>query len=132
MYNKPLAKRLTILIPFIAIILYYISDDVRLLMNTYLPPCLIFSNFHVYCPACGNTRSVTALLHGDILSSLRFNIVPIILIVFAALAYIELVSFSFGKKTFHLLPRKLSFYLLIIALIFLYFIVRNFIPYLTP
>lgn len=131
MYQKSFAKRITILIPFILIILYYVSDDVRTLMTTYLPPCLIYSIYHVYCPACGNTRSVTALLHGDVLTSLRFNIVPILLVIFAFLSYIELATFGFGKPV-RLLPRKLSFYLILIAVLLFYFIVRNFIPYLTP
>ena len=130
MISRPFAKRMTLLIPFIIVILYYISDDVRSLMY-HLPPCTLYSTYDVYCPACGNTRSVTALLQGDLLTSLRFNIVPIILLLFALFAYIELAAYAFGK-TVLLLPRKLRFYLILIGILVLYFIGRNFIPYLTP
>lgn len=130
MASKSLARRMTILIPFITIILYFISDDVRSLM-TFLPPCLIYSLFDTYCPACGNTRSVTALLHGDLLTSLRFNIIPFLIIIIFVLAYIELATYGF-RRHIRLLPRKLSFYIVLIGLLILYFILRNFIPYLTP
>lgn len=130
MKHKSLAKRMTILLPFVAIILYCISDYVRAFM-TNLPPCSFYTIYHVYCPACGNTRSVTALLQGDILTSLRFNIAPITLLLFALFGYIELATYSFGKPV-RLLPRKLGFYLVLLTFLFLYFIIRNFIPYLTP
>ncbi|HWT77143.1 MAG TPA: DUF2752 domain-containing protein [Mobilitalea sp.] len=131
MYDKTFARKMTILLPFIGIILYLISDDVRNLMIRYLPVCYFYSLFHLYCPACGNTRSVTALLHGDILGSLRYNIVPPLLVLIGLLAYIELATYSFGTHR-RLLPRRLSFYLILIALLVIYFIVRNLIPYLTP
>ena len=130
MISRSFAKRLTLLIPFLMIILYCISNEVRSLMY-HLPPCTLYSLYHVYCPACGNTRSVTALLQGDLLTSLRFNIVPITLLLFTLLAYIELAAYGFGKSV-RLLPRKLSFYLILIGFLVLYFIGRNFIPYLTP
>lgn len=38
-----------------------------------LPPCLFLKLTGIYCPGCGGTRSVQALLHGSILSSLRYN-----------------------------------------------------------
>ena len=35
--------------------------------------CWIFEELHLYCPGCGCTRALTALLQGDILRSLRYN-----------------------------------------------------------
>jgi hypothetical protein len=96
-----------------------------------LPSCPFYQLLDLYCPACGNTRSVTALLRGDLLSSLRFNIVPILLITMGCLAYIELATFSFGKHL-RLLPRTLRFYLTMIVILLVYMILRNFAPYLTP
>ena len=38
-----------------------------------LAPCVFFSRWHIYCPACGGTRAVLALLKGDLLQSLYYN-----------------------------------------------------------
>ena len=123
-------KAATILIPLIALILY-LTKDIFIGLFSHLPTCPIYARYHVYCPACGNTRSVTALLHGDLLTALRFNIVPVILGIFAILGYIEIAFTGFGRRIY-LLPRKLSYYIIVIILLILYLIIRNFIPYLTP
>lgn len=36
-------------------------------------PCMVNSLLGIYCPGCGGTRAVVSLLHGDILSSLRYH-----------------------------------------------------------
>ena len=28
--------------------------------------CWFYSRFHIYCPACGGTRALTALAHGQV------------------------------------------------------------------
>lgn len=128
--NKNFYKKITILIPVVILIFYLVSDNILSLMS-HIPPCPFYVLFHKYCPACGNTRSVTAILHGDLLGALRFNIVPMILIIISLLGYFELVTYSFATQI-KLLPRKLSFYLTLIALLVFYFIARNFIPYFVP
>lgn len=35
--------------------------------------CLVWFFFGIYCPGCGGTRSVTALLHGHLLQSLWYH-----------------------------------------------------------
>ena len=35
--------------------------------------CWFYSNYHVYCPGCGCTRSLIALVRGDILYALYCN-----------------------------------------------------------
>ena len=130
MKKKTIAKIVTILIPVTAFLLI-LFKDIILSFVPYFPSCYIYSLTHLYCPACGNTRSVTALLHGDLTSSLRYNLTPMLLILLLSLGYIELASYSFGKEI-KVLPRKLSFYLILIAMLIAYWIIRNFIPYLTP
>ncbi|MDF2513460.1 MAG: hypothetical protein K0S04_3326 [Herbinix sp.] len=132
MSNKRfIPKLISILLPITALIPIFFKENFLALVLPLLPSCYFYNLFHLYCPSCGNTRSVISLLHGEVLSSLRFNIVPILLTVLLLLSYIEFVTYSFGKQV-RLLPRKLSFYLILIACLILYWIVRNFIPYLTP
>lgn len=38
-----------------------------------LLPCLVNSMFGIYCPGCGGTRAVSALLHGDFPTSFLFH-----------------------------------------------------------
>lgn len=40
-------------------------------------PCLLYAIFGIYCPGCGGTRSVLALLKGNILQSFYYH--PIVL-----------------------------------------------------
>ncbi|MCM1569521.1 MAG: DUF2752 domain-containing protein [Roseburia sp.] len=48
----------------------------------YLPtfPCAFYSLFGLYCPGCGGTRAVLALLQGHFLQSLWYH--PLVLYVF--------------------------------------------------
>ncbi|WP_429143824.1 DUF2752 domain-containing protein [Anaerotaenia torta] len=105
--------------------------DIILAIVPFLPACSLYSRFHLLCPACGNTRSVTALLHGDIAEALHYNPVPALLALLILLAYIEFAAHSFGRNL-RILPRSLSFYLVLIALLVVYFIARNLYPPLAP
>ena len=35
--------------------------------------CWFFSEYHIYCPGCGCTRALIALLHGNLLQSVYYN-----------------------------------------------------------
>ncbi|HHX12206.1 MAG TPA: DUF2752 domain-containing protein [Clostridiales bacterium] len=116
-------KIVTMIIPLIAILVFWQRDQI-IYIGTLLPPCQIYSIFDIYCPSCGNTRSVTALLKGDILSSLSYNIIPFILLLFIISAYTELLIYAFGKRI-HILPRKPLFYILGGVFVAAYLISRN-------
>jgi len=49
-----------------------------LLHEPTIAGCWIYQNLHVYCPGCGGTRSLTALLKGRLLQSLWYH--PAVLI----------------------------------------------------
>lgn len=130
MRKQRILQLTAILIPLLSILLY-LMKDIFLSLVPLFPACPFYTKLNIYCPACGNTRSVLALLDGHFLDSLRYNIVPILLLILSLLAYLEVVAYAFFKPI-RLLPRKLSFYLTIIGLLILYFVLRNFSPYLTP
>ncbi len=58
----------------ILVLLGFIVHHVESGKGSFLPPCTFYEATHLYCPGCGNTRALRALVHGDILLSLRCNI----------------------------------------------------------
>ena len=93
-----------------------------------LPECDIYKTTHLFCPGCGNTRAVYALLRGDILASLRFNPTIIGGAVLFILYYIEMIFSYFGKDV-TLMPVSLKFWIPMIFIWLTFLIARNFIPY---
>jgi hypothetical protein len=128
--NRPILKIIAVLIPFLLITLFALRETMLELL-LHLPGCPIYNMYHVYCPGCGNTRCVSALLNGNILSALRFNILPILVFIFCILGYLEFTAYSFGQHL-RLIPRNSQFYIVSALLLAFYTIIRNFIPYLTP
>jgi len=94
-------------------------------------PCRLYHFTGIYCPACGGTRSLTALLRGDILASLRYNVMVIFFALLGIALYIEFILKIFNKNI-KLVPRSDAFVLTVLALSMIYSVVRNFIPYLVP
>lgn len=128
--KKNIYKIIAVLVPFLILPLFAFKGFILDLMHR-LPVCPFYKSFHLYCPGCGNTRSIIAFLHGDFYSSLRFNIVPILIFLLLLGIYIEFTSYSFGHHI-RILPRKDSFYIVFALLLAMYFVIRNFFPYLTP
>jgi hypothetical protein len=68
-----------------AMILYQFPPE----QYDFYPQCPVFRYLHVYCPGCGATRALAALLHGRITEALHYNalvvmLVPVPLSYFAA------------------------------------------------
>lgn len=124
--NSTFFKIMVILIPAAVIFLIYHFRDSLIFLGTKFPACPSYTYLQVYCPGCGNTRSVQHLLSGDIAGSIIYNPVPVFGIVVLLLAYIELLSGTF-KKHVKLVPRSKRFWTVITACFIIYFVIRNFI-----
>jgi hypothetical protein len=85
----------------------------------------------LYCPVCGGTRSLEALVRGDVLSSLRFHLIVPWGVLLGLAWYSERVLLLFGKSV-QLVPRTKWFWYGWSAFFGVYVVVRNFIPALTP
>ena len=55
--------------------------------DSWLPPCLFHALTGLYCPGCGTTRALHALLHGDPLQALRMNSLAVIAVPLLPLLY---------------------------------------------
>jgi len=81
--------------------------------------CWFYSRFHLYCPACGGTRALEALFHGQILRSFYFNpAVPLALLTAAFYLLSQLLWRLRGRRgwTLHYHNRWLSVLLAVLIL----------------
>lgn len=63
-------------------------------------PCLFHASTGLLCPGCGTTRSLTALVHGDVAGALSFN--PLIYFIPVFLLAYELAKRSNHRKYLNL------------------------------
>lgn len=116
--------------PLIVLIVIIFRDFIMSLASL-LGQCMFHAVTGLWCPGCGNTRSVNAMLHGDFILALRNNISIPFTALLLLILYIELI-FDISGKPVKILTRKLWVWLIVLALFGVYFIVRNFIPEIAP
>jgi hypothetical protein len=70
----------------------------------FYPRCPIYVTFHVYCPGCGATRALAALLHAHFAEALHFNPFVVVLLPFF-LAYFAAAYWNAIRSEKFLWPR---------------------------
>jgi Protein of unknown function (DUF2752) len=55
--------------------------------SRFYPRCPIFLWFQIYCPGCGGTRALAALLHGRLHEALHWNAMLVIFFPFAVVFF---------------------------------------------
>lgn len=128
--NKFFSGLLIVLLPILFLVFYLIRDQLLHLMFG-LPPCPVYAKTKLYCPGCGNTRSVAAFLRGDLIASLHYNITPLFVFIILICLYLNLIFYQFDIK-YCLLPKKESYYIYGAVLLVFYYIIRNFVPGMIP
>lgn len=94
-------------------------------------PCFFHLLTGYWCPGCGGTRSVLALFDGNIISSLKYNPAPVIIITMVILGYIQIILNAHGSRH-RILPRNDNYIIIIVAVMLIYYLLRNFMPVLEP
>ena len=72
-----LLATLSMLVTAIGVILFCADPFAA---DSLLPPCLFHAVAGLYCPGCGVTRALHALLHGDVVLALAMNPLAIVAI----------------------------------------------------
>ena len=106
-------------------------DAALYMAREVFPPCSTYVLLGIYCPGCGLTRCILALMEGNVILALRCNGAIVCLLLFLVLLYAEWVFAAFGREV-KLLPRKIWFWIIFAACAVIYFILRNYIPLLMP
>lgn len=114
-----------------AFLLIYLFKEQIFELTKFYGTCTLNMLTGIHCPGCGGTRSVKALLNGDILLAMRNNIVVPFGVLAGLCFYAEIVADIFGKKV-KLLPRKPWIWWTVLGAFMIYFIARNFIPQIAP
>jgi hypothetical protein len=62
----------------------------------FLPVCPTKALLGVDCPGCGSLRMLYSLMHGDVISAVRFNALAVVALGFLAVAY---ATWTYGRLT---------------------------------
>jgi|SRR5215213_4391655 len=91
----------------------------------FFPVCPLYSMTGLACPGCGMTRGMHALLHGDVLGALDYNLLlPAILFFFGYLFVSLFLTAAHGRGlSFRLFKPKVVWGFFAVALVFSF--VRN-------
>ena len=108
----------------LALLLFPFYQKITSILSLFLTSCVLHDRFALYCPLCGGTRALQALLTGDIGAAFSLN--PLVtLLFFAALAW-DLRALIFllrGKAKIFRLPTWV--WIVLIGVTLLYGVLRN-------
>ncbi len=108
----------------VAISLLYFFLDAR--ETQFFPKCPFHSITGLYCPGCGSQRAISALLHFDLSSALRFNALlvaslPMILYSVYASFMNTFTKVKVQQRLFH----SVAFIWTIAGVVLLFWVLRN-------
>lgn len=88
-------------------------------------PCGLVTFFHIYCPGCGGTRALFAMLHGHFIESLYYNpavVLGALLILYYEVAVIVTLVKKNGKIYYY---RKATLVYIYLGIVFGYAVIRD-------
>ena len=92
--------------------------------SRWFPRCPFLMLTGLKCPECGTQRAIHALLHGDVLSALRFNaLLPVSIPLLLLYGYAEVVRTR--KLRFYNRVNSLTAILAVLIVVIVWWIVRN-------
>ena len=98
-----------------------------IIIKNIIIPCVFKNIFHISCPMCGITRSIKALLEGNIMLSLHYNLLGFIVLFFIIFNIIVIIfDIIYNKRKLEYFYNKFgNYYSLIIIVLVLNMIINN-------
>ena len=90
---------------------------------SWLPPCPLHALTGLWCPGCGSTRAVHALLHGDVFAAVAFN--PLAVAVLPVLGVLALPLPIRPLMTVKRVLERASVVYVLLGMILLFGVLRN-------
>lgn len=116
-------------IAFLAITCKILIQVVHIDIFKLFPAYSFYSKTGYYCFGCGGTRSVNALLHGEILESLRYHPIPLY-VFFLYMAYmLSYILFVLTKGAIRYMRFRPIYFYVAIVVIIAQCIVKNYLLY---
>ncbi len=122
---------LPFVILFLGLLCYRPLLAVEKFVADYILYCPFYELTGLYCPGCGGTRSITALLHGHPLLALHENPAAPALCVLLLLVWTEQAAKQLGRKI-RLIPRSMAFWTVCAVCLVVWDVLRNCIPAWMP
>ena len=119
-------KWLLFQIPFlIFVLLYALAYRHAQAVGSAFFSCRVARDLHFYCPGCGGSRALSALLRGRILASLRYYAPMPLAALLLLLSDLRMLLFLRGRGGFPSRRFGYAAMILCIATVFLQFVIRN-------
>ena len=110
----------------VGILLFPLYREIASRLSRFVSGCMLHDFCFLYCPLCGGTRAVAALLRFDIPEALRYNAFVVLavlaVIVMDAVALVRLI-----RKKERLLPLPSWSWIPFVALLLVYTLLRNYL-----
>ncbi len=110
----------------LALFLFPVYQKLAKMLSNFLSGCFLHDRLFLYCPLCGGTRALSAFLHLDFRLAWQYNALVTVMLCFAiVLDVVALIRLLRGKQK--LLPLPERFWIVLVILMLLYGILRNFL-----
>ena len=108
----------------VAVLLFPLYRRVMRVLTVFLSSCVLHDRLHLYCPLCGGTRALEAILRFDFAAAISYNpFVVLLLIGLLAWDLRALIRLLRGRDSVFALPTWV--WIALIALALAYGVLRN-------
>lgn len=109
-------------VPVLALL--YFFKDAR--YSGFFPRCPFYSLTGLFCPGCGSQRSISSLLHGDIMQAINYNVLLVMslpLLVYSA--FVSLSNVFRTKPVIQKIFYSPVFVKIVLVVVVLFGVLRN-------
>lgn len=109
-----------------AILLFPVYQSLANRLTRYVPGCFVHDFCFLYCPLCGGTRAVSALLRMDFVEALRYNAFVVVAVL--AVIVMDVVALTrLIRKKERILPLPSWSWIPFVTLLVVYTVLRNYL-----